>query len=360
MKKRLFFTFGSLLFLSTISMAQTITVQQSSDSVRAKYREKMTDFTGKSSIISQLSFINLTTSTGETDIIGNIGFSYKRNHIFNIQLNTPFNGKTNSEIVNVDGLAKSSSISFGYQFNFKGNMNVKIKSSELNDAFEKIWKERKPDCCGEDIDTIQKYTDLTSDERIELERILTYTKWLPFIGIKAKTGRKSYDFFTDTTLSATSSKDVYEYEGRFILGSQITNHSSFAASVIMQQYYDAGDAALFNRTTNANTLVSKQEELFLTSPELKTKINIQIEYRGLMKQGKYALQPIIAADLNNKILDARLQFYFLNLKEEDKFKGLNGGMFIGYRTGKDFATGVKKDNILVGIFFSPSFNINKY
>lgn len=360
MKKHLLLNL-TFSFLSALCIAQSqkIVIPHNTDIMRYKYQEKMSDFTGLSSMMTQLSFINLTTSTGETDITANIGFLYKRKNVFNLQINTPFNGKR-TEALNVDGLSKSSSLSFGFQHNFVRNMNVSIRSSELTNAFEKIGKERKPECCGEKPDTlIQTYTDLTPDERLKLESLLTYVKFLPFIGLKAKVGYKSFDFFTDTTLSKIDTQDLYEYEGRFILGSQLTNHSSFAASFIAQAYYDAGDAGIFNRAT-INPGVSKQQELYPYKPELKTKINVQIEYRKIMKEGKYAIQPIISADLNNQILDAKLQFYFLNLKEEDKFKGLNGGVFIGYRTGKQFETGFKKDNILVGVFFSPVFNINRY
>jgi hypothetical protein len=323
-----------------------------------KSQERITDFTGSSSMISHLSFINLTTSTGESDITANIGFLVKTNTVFNIQVNTPFSGKR-TEAINVDGLTGSSNLSIGFQHNFSKLTSVKMNSTTLVEKFELIGKEREPECCGEALLQPQQYSELTPEEKIRMERIFTYRKFVPFIGARAKAGKKEFDFFTDTTLLATDSKEVYEYEGKFILGSMITNHSSAAISVIGQEYYDPGDAGTYNLPTT-NTGISKQEELYMAAPVLKQKLAIQAEYRIILGEGKYAFQPIIVTDLTNKILDARVQFYFLNLKEEDKFKGLNGGLFAGYRTGKEFETGIKKENFLIGVFFSPVFDISKY
>jgi hypothetical protein len=327
------------------------------DSVEKRtMRSRLQDLIANSSILSDLTNITLNSSTSETDLTAIIGLGVK-NSVFNITVNTPVSKKRN-EVVNLDGLAKKTSVSFGWLYEAWGKGDVLWKSKALNEAFLQLDKEREGKCC-EKAESISQYTLLSKAEKIRFEQIFEYKLRLPFFGVKGKVARNDYDYFLDTALGTTTSATKYDFEIRAFAGIRFTNHQSLAFTAILQNYYDAGDISTFELPFAQRT--QKQTDLYEQAPELKTKLNVQLEYRAINKGATIAFNPYVLADFKNKQLEARALFYFFRQKDDDgNFKGLNGGAFVGYRTGKDFKFDTDKANLLIGVFFAGAFDLNSY
>ncbi len=317
------------------------------------------DFNNISSTNSGLTFVTLITQPDETDMLANIGFKIEKNFSCDIKLQTPFEKGKISRPVGVDEIAKGTSGAINLQWDLWKFAKPTIDENDLVRALDAIGKLRKPDCC-KDPERHPTYDDLDDDEKAIFERTVKYKLRLPFLGMRIKGARKDFDYFSDTSLlNNIISNTNYPFELKLYGGYRFSNHFSIALSAIYQQYYDAGDANIYNITVKPGTSIQRTDILLLT-PEKKDKINIQAECRWMAVGNSIGLNPILMIDAKNKIADVRVQFYFLNLKEEDVFKGLNGGVFIGYRTDKEFGFSASKNNFLAGIFFTSVFDVNKY
>jgi hypothetical protein len=309
-----------------------------------------------SSILSDLSSISLVSSTSETSVTANIGFGRPSN-VYNRTIIAPFSGKK-TEAVNLDGLAKKSSVSFGWYHEFWKAAKISYNPTDMVNAFKKLDEDRDEKCCKK-AETITDYSALSASEKLKMQQMFVYKMNLPFIGFRAKIARNDYDYFSDTTLKITTSSTKYDYEARLFMGYRVTNHHSVALTAIYQNYYDAGDAETY--TLPQINGIGKQTELYASAPVSKTRVNVQLEYRSINKSSTFAFNPYLMADFTNSRLEARLQFYIFRQKDDDgNFKGLNGGTFVGYTTGKDFKFDSEKNNFLIGIFFAGAFDVNKY
>lgn len=181
------------------------------------------------------------------------------------------------------------------------------------------------------------------------------------LGIAYKLGRSDFDYFDDTLFhSYTQNAIRYSNEIRAYAGIKHSTKSSYGITFSLKYYFDAGDANTYNIPTKNDSTVLEEIQLHASQPELKTKSSIQLEYRHLSKKGNLGINPVLNYNIEKQIASFRLQFYFLTLKEDDKAKGLNGGLFAGYQTGEKFKLDDEKSNFLIGIFFSGLFDINSY
>jgi hypothetical protein len=319
-----------------------------------------------SPLLSTVSFVNLTSTLGEKDITGTVALRIRTNSIFNLTINTPFDNSRTEAINLSDEFAGSTTVGIGYQQDLWKFSNVCYKETDMVNAFEKINEKRKKrnteekDTAKRVETAVHKYTDLTDDEKKIFLNTFKYRINLPFFGVGYKLSRKGFDYFNDTLFKMYTQNDLfYANEIRVFGGIKRSVKTSFGISCIIKYYYDAGDATTYDVPTQ-NPAVLQQLTLYPSAPELKNKVLIQLECRHLFNEGALAINPSINFDAVNQVAGLRVQLYFLTLKEDDKAKGLNGGLFAGYQTGKKMEMGNEKSNFLLGIFFSGLFDINKY
>jgi hypothetical protein len=343
---------------------------RATNQVRNFSRFSYADVTGRTSTASSLSSISAVTTSDGTDLTAQVSLLTKHKegsfspvaNIINLAVTTPFSGKK-KEAINLDGLGSKTSVSVGLYWELWGSERAVYVADHLDEAklvkvLNGIGAERECDCC-EKPDTHPTYSDLSNAEKLLFQQRFEYKMWVPFLGLRGKLARGDYDYFTDTFFTATASDTKYDYELRGFAGMRITNHKSAALTAVCQNYWNAGDAENFNVPLKAG--VEQQQELYMSAPVHKTKMLVQLEYRTINNKATFGFNPYLLTDMTNQQLEGKLQFYFFRNKDDDgNFKGLNGGVFLGYRTGKNFVFDWTKSNVLVGLFFSGVFDVNKY
>ncbi len=365
------------IFLFTLCFCPAYFSGQTDSTVQARGKEesahKVTVNTNPvSQWISSVSSVSLTSEKGENDITGTVAVNLKKlNTFLNITVNTPFDG-TKTEGLNLEGLANGTSLGIAFEHECWKLATVKYSAVDLSNAFDAINEQREKDnkekgsgehCCYQVKDAnVNKYTSLTDEEKEKFMDLLHLKFYLPFWGVGYKLGRTDFDFFDDTTLITYSKgKTYYSNEIRAFGGVKFSPRSSLGLSFGVKYYFDAGDIQTYNVPVRSSTSsVTEQLSLYPSSPQLKEKATLQLEYRQFFPNGKLAVNPTLNTELINKTAELRIQFYFLTLKEDDKVKGLNGGIFAGYKTGNDYKMDSENGKFLVGVFFSGLFDVNRY
>lgn len=322
-------------------------------------RWKLQDITSNSAFLTTLSSISFSSSAGETDLTGNISYSPSLNDILNLTIKTPFGKSSKTEPVTLDGLSNKTSIALTWSHDFWEVAKIKYYDSDLIKTFKKINDDREKICCDDSVKIAEDVNDLSKDEKELFYQLIEYRMMLPFCGIKIKTAKSDYDYLLDSTNMITETKSKYDIEFKAFGGLRITNHKNVALSLTYQRYYDGGDMVSYSIPLING--IEKHMDLNETKPILKNKLNIQMEYRGINRSSTFAYNPYLLIDLVKKKAEFKTLLYFFKQKDsEGAFKGLNGGFFAGYRTSDEYKLDSKTSNILLGLFFTAPFDINKY
>jgi hypothetical protein len=325
--------------------------------IKNKLKQRLATGMNNTSFLSSLSSIALTSNSDGTSLTANINLAYA-NGQYSFSINAPLS-KKRVDVLSLDGLAQKTNVSLGWQHDFWKGRELDYNDTVLTATLNKIWKERKITCCNEAPKMIDKYEDLTEDEKTRFQQLFKFKIMLPFFGISGKLARNDFEYFRDTTFISTASDEKYDFEIKVYGGLRMTNHKSIAISLLYQQYFDAGELNTYNLPIKNG--VEQHRELYEGAPQLSKKLNILLEYRSINKNATLAINPYILADLQNKRIEARAQFCFFRKKnDEGIFQGLNGGAFIGYRTSADYKFESNKGNFLIGLFIAPAFDLNKY
>ena len=96
------------------------------------------------------------------------------------------------------------------------------------------------------------------------------------------------------------------------------------------------------------------KKLSIGEPSLETEHLVKIELKRIYSKG-FGINPSINYSVNQKKIAIDFPVYFLKLKKDEKYKGLNGGVFVGW-TSKTSELKLNEDTLSAGIFFGAVFD----
>jgi hypothetical protein len=338
------------------------TTQKSADSAtlylislsRTRTRQQNVNPLSLSSLASNLSSFSAVAIPGETQIVGNIGFKLKKTgiNLYNITITAPITGRK-TEPVTLDGLANKASVGIGGYYEF-WRKSIRNDDSCFVNTFNRLRKTWESNCCnGREIEM----DELTPQQLAQIQDQMVIKLHLWFLGWNAKIAKKDYDYID--AVQARQSASKYDYQAKVFGGYRATNKFALAFTATFQSSNSGGDFSTYSFPVAGG--VTRDYELYEQAPTRSTNFSLKGEMRWVSNSSKFAVNPYLAVDVTRGILEARLPLYFFQVNGEDGiFKGVNGGVFFGYLTNRDFDFQFGKSNIQVGVVFGSLFDINQY
>lgn len=294
---------------------------------------------GHSGFIAYQNFSKLTATNNGTLAEANINYVNKDAVNFNLYVSTPLSSSTQQvKPLTISGLTNNTSVNIGVQkicwgHNFKWEDNT-----AYNKAIESVG--------GNIMDF--NYDSLSREQKEKFDQIAKI-KWgtAIYLGGKAGFEQQDFNYLLDSSISyATGEKS----KAALVLSATfgiLYNKGNFAVTYTHKNGYQADDPLKFSIPISRGGFVEK--ELSPGPPSHQISNKIRFEFLSTGGEGKhFRTNPNINIELNQKFLSFELPVYFL--KTDDKVPSLNGGIYAGYLSDKNFTFNFRKGNLGFGVF----------
>ncbi len=181
------------------------------------------------------------------------------------------------------------------------------------------------------------------------------------IGFGYSIAKNEIDYVLDSFSVSPKNENRTNHNLRFTAGLYLKDRSVISLSAIQEIKYESGDPINRNFPLN-NSGLSYNKDVTVGEPVKKNLTRIQLDYRkAFYRKGviSFAIAPSIAFRTRENSLAIELPLYFLNMKEEKKVKGLQGGISIGY-TDKLKEKTTFNDGFAFNIFVGVPFDLFGY
>jgi hypothetical protein len=197
--------------------------------------------------------------------------------------------------------------------------------------------------------TLITYRNLTAEYRQKVDE--DCIKWNNFsfiTGVQAKIGTISNEYLEDTK-SMRSIEDIkeeqkYNFSLKGSAGMVLKDDSVLSISILYENYFKPGDSFEISIPFGEDELHCIKE-LSVGMLQKKQDVSLGIEYKKIFMKW-LGINPRLVYQDHDFYL--RLPVYFLQLKDKEKYKGLNGGTF--------FEWNVTENNFKAGVFIGATIN----
>jgi hypothetical protein len=319
--------------------------KQAEDEAEQNATSKTIPSSNSSGFLSSKSFTKLNATndgaTAEADINYTTGSKWQ----IGLNISTPVTSKSQTvKPLTISGLSNNSSASLGVQKIFWGN-GFNYDSKSYNEAIKALGKNK------DDF----KYDDLTDAEKRKFDRIAK-VNWGTAFALTGKVGleEQSFSYLSDsaTSLAAQQSSNT-AFNASVSLGMLNYKTGIFILTYSYKNVYQADDPSNYLIPLRTGGYVEQN-----LSPTPPTKLNsnaIRFEYLSNGQNSSiFRVNPNVNVEFSQKLFSFQLPVYFL--KTDDKTPALNGGIYAGYITDKDFAFNFTRSNLGFGIFIGSSIS----
>jgi hypothetical protein len=278
--------------------------------------------------------------------------------------------------LSLDGLDQGSAAIFSLQWKDLGPQMRDIRQAlqrgdqSIFNAFNNVrtaYATRKNITDGEAIRELTYQSirdDLTEEEKRQLYDV-GLIRPRPFLaGASASFGKVHYDYVADTFARKPSELTGINRNFRAYVGWAFSYNSIFAASYTYQRKYkiatDEPVSFSYAYSVTAGTGLSK--DVYLGTPTLATENRFSIEWRRLFSQpatgmATFGLIPSLHLLTTSKKVATNLTLYILQVDDENKPKGLQGGAAFGYLTAAEYNWQPFSKGVTAEVFISAPLNI---
>ncbi len=337
-------------------------VQADKDEVTAQLKEKQNKdlySPGKSTVFSNFSNVNITSDFGDASASALVAFSVGSSSSLSFYLKQPFETKPKKvTFFDKDGLSAGTSAEIAFQHIFwKPKVNDAL-FTKLKDAYAAKKGIAQGTAAYRGI-TVADFDDKTiadfwSDKGNDLG--------IPvLIGFGYAVAKNEIDYILDSFSVSPKNENRTNHNLRFTAGLYLKDRSVISLSAIQEIKFESGDPINRNFPLNSSGL-SYNKDVTVGEPVKKNLTRIQLDYRkAFYRKGviSFAIAPSIAFRTSENSLAIELPLYFLNMKEEKKVKGLQGGISIGY-TDKLKEKTTFNDGFAFNIFVGLPFDLFGY
>lgn len=206
--------------------------------------------------------------------------------------------------------------------------------------------------------------DLTEAEKRQLYDVALLRPQPLLAGVSASFGNVHYDYVADLTAQAPSELTGVNRNFRGYIGWVLSYNSVVAASYTYQRKYQpVADAPVsFSYAYSATAGTSLTKDVYLGTPALATENRFSVEWRQLFSQpatglATLGLIPSVHLLATSKKIATNLTVYILQVDDENKPKGLQGGAAFGYLTTADYTWQPFAKGVTAEVFISAPLNI---
>jgi hypothetical protein len=350
MKKKVLFFMAVLFHFLAVAQVTDPNKMEIKEGYSARVYSKFYTPSGNSGFVSPYTQVNLTSSIADNLASATIGFKSGMSS-GSIVIKQPFTDKPQKvTLLSLDGLSAGTSATISYQFtHWKPWANF--------DRFEAV----KKDFCKRTKDTTDPrtitYQDLDAIAQDSLEKYIHWGTPL-IVGVSYSIGKAEFDYIPDS--SSINPQNVTKLNQNFkVTFGAIFNKAHILALIFTwQNQFDAGDPVSYSFPAGSNG-ARYSKDVVIGEPKLKVDERLSLEYRHTFFSHKsipsLGLNPSISYAFLKNQLAITFPVYFLNYSEDNKVKGLQGGVAVGYITDtKKFAN--LKQGISANLFLSAPFD----
>jgi hypothetical protein len=297
---------------------------------------------GHSGFLSYQSFTKLNATNDGASAEANINYLDKKAVCFNLNISTPVSSKTQQvKPLTITGITNNTAVNIGVQKIWWGNHFKWGGQKAYNKAIESVG--------GNIMDfTNTDYDNLSKEQKEKFEKIASINWGTAFyLGGKAGFEQQDFNYFIDSSVSYDAEE---KSKTAVVLSATIGilyNKGNFALTYTYKDGYLADDPLKYSIPIARGGFVEK--ELSPGPPGHQISNRIRFEFLSTGGEGKnFRANPNINIELNQKFFSFELPVYFL--KTDDKAPSLNGGIYAGYVSDKDFTFNFKKANLGFGVF----------
>lgn len=313
----------------------------------------------QSTFFSNYSNINISSEFGDNSASALMAFTVGASSAFSFYLKQPFEEKPKKvDFFNQNGLATGTSAEIAFQHAF-------WKTKVDNGLFQKM-KDAYAQKMGIAKGTAA-YNTITTGDFSDKDQADFWSKKENRLGMPVLVGfgyavaKNEIDYIVDSFSTAPQAKNKTNHNIRITIGLLTKKRSLISLSVVKEIKYESGDPISMNFPLNGTGL-SFSKEVTLGSPVKKDVTRLQVDYRqSFYKDGviSFAIAPSVAYRTVQKSIVVDVPVYFLNFKEDQKVKGLQGGLSVGY-TNKLKEKTTFKDGFALSIFVGVPFDLFGY
>lgn len=328
-------------------------------------------------IASPISQIALKAKSGEQEASATISIPFTRYLQFSAVLKQTFKDKPSRITpLSLDGLDQGSAAIFSLQWKDLGpKMNdvrqlIQNGDNTIFDSFNAI---RTAYAARKGITDAQAIRELTyqsiRDDLTEAEKRQLYDVNLirpqPFLaGVSASFGKVRYDYVADSAARKPSELTGVNRNFRAYIGWVLNYNSVFAASYTYQRKYKTvtDDPVSFSYAYSTTAGTGLIKDVYLGTPTLATENRFSLEWRQLFSQpttglATLGLMPSLHLLTTSKRIATNLTVYILQVDDDNKPKGLQGGAAFGYLTAADYSWQPFSKGVTAEVFISAPLNI---
>lgn len=294
---------------------------------------------GHSGFVAYQNFTKLTATNDGTLAEANINYANKDAVNFNLYVSTPVSSTTQQvKPLSITGLTNNTAANIGVQKIWWGN-GFNWGGQE---AFNRAIKEVD----GNILDF--NYDSLSEEQKAKFDKIASINWGTAFyLGGKVGFEQQDFNYLVDSSFSFD---DEEKSKTAVVLSATIGilySTGNFALTYTYKNGYQADDLLKYSIPIARGGFVEK--ELSSGPPSHQISNKIRFEFLSTGGEGKnFRTNPNINIELNQKYFSFELPVYFL--KTDDKLPSLNGGIYAGYVSDKNFTVNFKKANLGFGIF----------
>lgn len=347
------------------------------------------------SVASPFTQLALTAASGSQEASARLAWPFLKQHLLlAAALKQTFSEQPKrSTPLSLDGLNQGASATFSLQYNgpskltksAQANINTPAKSQTVLEAVRQRIAKRK-DLMGPDNATfsptekanpatipLSRMVDFLSAndmEKLENEGLFQTSPWL--YGATASFGKVQYDYIADASAQAPASLVGLNHNFRGYAGLALSKTGVLALSYTLQRQYRtvADDPISFSYPLSATAGTLATKDVYLGTPTQATTSRFSLEYRvlvntiGSVRRPFLGINPAINLVTNTQKLAFNVAFYFLNEVKpldsepyEAKKQGVQGGVALGYLTGKGFDFQPLAKGVSAEVFISVPFDL---
>ncbi|QKG55220.1 hypothetical protein GKZ68_00340 [Hymenobacter sp. BRD128] len=361
------------------ALEQASTTRANVLALRAENRCMATPLTSAaiSSLVSPFSQVAVVVKPDNQE--ASVALGYSTNYVKgSVTLRQPFQGKLRRVTpLSLDGLGQGASAVFNLQFNTSGTVDQAMATAihnRLTPQVQAALAQRQAQMPAEQSLVAPVQTASVQNDAQAQAQLLKTADFKNFIGeepyrktalvgVTFSLGKVGYDYLATSLSQQPESLTGINRNLRLYAGYAMSQHLVFVASYTWQRHYETSTddpiTVYYPLTAGSSTLTSK--DVFMGKPTLGTtgRLNVEARILPVNQEGRpfVALNPSVHLLTNGQQLAFNLGVYLQQTGEDGKLKGAQGGLAVGYLTGKRYEFQRFADGVSAEVFVSVPFNI---
>lgn len=336
-----------LLLLTTFNYCYSQAGSEIEDSVTKARIEKnvparTVQSSGQSGFLSYQNFTKLNATNDGTSAEATINYLNKKAVNFNLDISTPVSGKSQQvKPLTITGITNNTAVKIGVQKIWWGNHFRWGGQQAYNNAIKSV---------GGNIMDFKNtdYDNLSDEQKAKFDNIAAIDWGTAFyLGGKIGFEQQDFNYLNDSSIS-------YDFEENSKTAVSVSatigilfKKGNFALTYTYKNGYQADDPLKYSIPISRGAFVEKELSPGPPSHQINNKLRLEFLSTGTANTN-FRINPNINIELNQKYLSFELPVYFL--KTDDKVPSLNGGVYVGYVSDKDFTFNFRKANLGFGVF----------